>query len=324
MMSEPSSRATADVVGRIYAISEFNGAPIGFYTGMQSIALSPGNNMTLASGVQVIIIEPLPNSAAPASGSGKGEPKILEGPDAERALKKNGSRVGPELLGAGLSCGFAVVSGVAVLGGGLAAPASGGASTLVTVAAWTGFVTGSAQCLNGVYRGYQTLVNPDSTSLAELDEDPYYKWTTFAVDAVGVLSGLPGLYKSSASLVRALRAKHGLPAEAALKAMNRAQRQQAINDALRRAAGDKEVEKLLFEAAAEARQGMSSASRKGANAMRRVISEHAMKSLNGAMKDLAMSLSQIAINAMPGEWVGSASGSVNTVGGWVVNVIVAE
>ena len=49
----------------------------------------------------------------------------------------NRSRLGPELVGAGLNCGLTVVAAVGVFGGAAAEVPSGGTSTFLVVMAWT-------------------------------------------------------------------------------------------------------------------------------------------------------------------------------------------
>ena len=73
--------------------------------------------------------------------AGQGVPRGAPGASAIT----NRSRIGPELIGAGIACGLTFVSALGVIGGVAGEVPTGGASTFLVVASWTGLVCWSTR-----------------------------------------------------------------------------------------------------------------------------------------------------------------------------------
>lgn len=115
-----SEQLLREMVRRIHACPELNGCRIGLYGNYQCRVLHHGYNVGLNSERVIIIIEEVETDdatvlrdlrqwATAAGGSPAGSPNPL--------VVTNRSRLGPELIGAGLSCGLTVVSFLGVAGG---------------------------------------------------------------------------------------------------------------------------------------------------------------------------------------------------------------
>jgi len=109
------------------------------------------------------------------------------------ALVANESRLGPELIGAGISCGLTIVSAFGVLGGAAAEVPTGGASTFLVVASWSGLTMGGIQCLNGLVRVGAIFAAPTDNTLQRWDSNLSYSMAILIVDAIGIASGVASL-----------------------------------------------------------------------------------------------------------------------------------
>ena len=105
------------------------------------------------------------------------------------------SNLGGELLNMGLSCGSAVLAGVAVAGGAGAAPVTGGASLAITVLAWAGAVATAAQCGIATGRVINEIFDPGANE-QYLDSEEWYQNASAALDAISVAGGLAGTVSS--------------------------------------------------------------------------------------------------------------------------------
>jgi hypothetical protein len=224
------------------------------------------------------------------------------------------------MIGAGLSCGLAVVSGIGVLGGAAAEVPTAGASTVIVVLAWTGFVTSGIQCVNGVVRAAEAIHNPASNSLQQWDTNKIYSTSILIVDAVGVVSGLASLPFATRNLLAVLERRGGMVTAERLAAMSRAERpaaiQRAVGEATRTPEGRQALEAALRDAGLTERQaaqvlahGAGTARRAGIVA--RVISQETARRLNGSLRDAIGTVAGAAASATPESLFGSASGSVN-------------
>ncbi|MEY4567770.1 MAG: hypothetical protein RLY14_2740 [Planctomycetota bacterium] len=117
------------IVAAIYSISEFNQVAVGYYSNNMWRQLSPGSLTSPNYGRRAVILEETagngiavrapvtpPTIAIPARTGAPTNVEIQQGAQARNTLQANGSRIVPELIGAALPCGFAVISGIGVLG----------------------------------------------------------------------------------------------------------------------------------------------------------------------------------------------------------------
>jgi hypothetical protein len=230
------------------------------------------------------------------------------------------SRWGRELVGAGFSCGAMVLAGAAVSAGGAAAPVTGGASVLLSVAAWTGLVTSSLQCGIGLGRLGNEIFNPDQND--RLDADLTYQRITFGIDLLGVASGIvsagPMLSRFALRLNARLggRAAQVLASETAqglqtaTVAANRIERARAVRQVLSEMT---DVERLALMREAGVGQavmrGRDSLSVVGA---RRIISAIEAQQLSSDLREIVMLGVQTGVNFLPSRYVGVASGTFNS------------
>ena len=109
-------------------------------------------------------------------------PTIPEPNAAQRVLAEAASTL--------LSCGSAAVCWVGVVGGGLAAPETGGASLLVSIYTGTAAIGGSVQCLEGIARMIIAATPDGKDKLAKLDEADWYQRGNLVIDAYVLFGGI--------------------------------------------------------------------------------------------------------------------------------------
>ncbi len=327
MISEQLLRA---MVARIHSFPELNGCLIGFQGNNQSRVLHPGFCATPNSARVIVVIEEAMFEDAAIveemqrwANSASGSPPNAPNP----SVVTNRSRLGPELIGAGLSCGLTVVSAIGVIGGAAAEVPTAGASTFLVVASWVGLTTGAIQCANGLVRLGAIAANPDGATLTEWDSNRIYTRTIFVVDAIGVATGVASLPFAARNLFAVLARQRsfvarGLSVEA-LRQMNRAERLRVIGELMEEAGRTPEGRAALIAAAREAEIGVQSIqsttglSVRHANTMVRIISDETTRRLSSSLRDVIGGMSGIGGSATPSSATGSASGSVN----WVINLI---
>lgn len=151
-------------------------------------------------------------------------------PKASVADKKD-SRFMSELINASIGCGAATISWIVVLGSGAAVPASGGASSAITVLAWGAATASTAQCLNSAYRLYNESDYGDAEVNKRLDSQAWYEHTSTALDAISLAGGVAS-GAATLKLVLQLR-KAGTSTAAALKGLTRQQRKQLTEEIIR-------------------------------------------------------------------------------------------
>jgi hypothetical protein len=202
-----------------------------------------------------------------------------------------------------------------------------GASTVLLVASWTGFVTGSIQCGNGLVRIGTALTDLDGTSLDFLDQDKQYVSAMLLVDAIGIGSTATTLSSNVRELWTAftrLRAfsQSRLSFEA-LRSMNQLERLRAISrvfqDTTRTGESVEEIVKAAKRAQIAARtvQRASGISVSHAATLQHIIEKESIRQLQSALASTVLSAMPLGLSASPSSLVGSASGSVN----WVVNIL---
>jgi hypothetical protein len=311
-------------VGAIHAQPELGGVMVGYYDGLSCSVADVGAKVALAFWEKVVIIEEIGDS---------GTSVLVPSNPTDLAIPPgtitNRSRVWSELTGAGLNCGFAVISGIGVLGGAAGEVPSAGTSTFLVVVAWAGFVTSSVQCINGVVRTVEAATNPDSDSIARWDQNRIYTLSFLVVDAIGVGAGIASAGPAIKNLLAVLERRGGLPAAQALGKMGREARAQAIQDALKQARRNPESQKILDKALEEAigsrtlRRVAANSVIAGRNAavVSDVIADETARRLMRAIVDVVSAVDTPLASAMPSSSVGSASGSVNALGGQLIHVI---
>ena len=239
----------------------------------------------------------------------------------------NRSRLGPELVGAGLSCGLTVVSALGVLGGAAAEAPTAGTSTFLIVASWTGLTMSAIQYANGLVRIAAIAGAPDGNSLQHWDANEVYANAILVVDAIGVVTSVASLPSQVRNLYAVIVRQRAFLARGltfdALRRMNRMGRLRAIQEVFEEAARTPEGRAALSRAAREAGRGAGSLQRgtglsvRGANTLVRVISEETVRRLNSSLRDLIGGVGGLIASATPSRYTGSASGSLN----FVINLI---
>lgn len=252
---------------------------------------------------------------------------------ATNPIIKNRSKIAPELIGAGASCGLAFVATLGVFAGVATEIPTGGASTFLTVASWAGFGTASIQCANGLVRVGAMFSDLDGDTLDSWDNgdgmgNVIYKYGILVVDAIGIASAvgsLPFAYKNLWAVIERQRAfvARGLSFEA-LKRMSRAERLKAIAQCLKDAGRSPEGAAALRKAASDAKIAAKTleGARGGlsvnhADTLRRIISDATAKRLSAGARDVIANVLGIGVSASPSDWTGSGSGSLN----WVVHLL---
>lgn len=335
MIPEP---ALKKLVEAIHSDPAFSGCMVGFQGNNQSRVLHAGaipgskyNRIVIIEEISAESAAERKGKARPVMSSTKNGSGAVQVTDTPPFIVTNKSMIGSELVGTGLSCGLAVISGIGVLGGAAAELPTGGASTLLIIAAWTGFVTSGAQCVNGLVRTATAYLDPEDNDLQRWDENSMYSITMLVVDALGVVSSVVSLPAASRNLIAVFQ-RHGKlkqSAEALVK-MNRSARGVAVRDAIREASktpeGRKAVELALKESKLTAKQA-ANVMKSGADSARRsrvvvgAIQKDAAVRLNAALRDVLGGYAGIGVSGTPQAWTGSGSGSMNALGSWAGNTM---
>lgn len=318
MIPEPILQGIA---ARIQAIPELAGVEIEFQGNSSSRVLRHGFSATAESAHIIVIIEE-------ASCSSKAEVDELEryaqipgGVPAGAPLPQslNRTKVTRELIGAGASCGFAIISGIGLVAAGVF---SGGVGFLA-VGLWS---AGAIQCVNGVIRAAETINNPDSDSLEQWDSVKTYKYGMLFVDAFGVVGGAFGVKASVKSLLALMARNSALRAQLtseALAAMNRAERLKVISEAFQQTATTEEGRRAIITAARAEGLGVAALqapvgmSANHANKLVRIVSNETIKQIKTTTRETLLGAAGIAVSGTPDTLTGSASGAVY----WIIHLI---
>jgi hypothetical protein len=318
------------IVAAIYEEPQLRGCVVAFYGNGQCreigtpFCYSP-NSSNVAVVVEEVIVDD--NSITPEmerlARAGHGVPRGA--PSAP--VVTNRSRLGPELIGASVACGLTIVSAFGFAAGAAAEVPTGGASTFLVVASWTGLATGGIQCANGLVRVGAILYDPDDDTLSRWDDNSVYKYGILFVDAVGVIGSIGSLPFALRNLWAVIARQRAFVARnlslEALKRMNRLQRLRAIAECFEEAARTPEGRAALVAAAREADIGAQTLQRTSglsvnhASTLRRIIADETVRRLHSSLRDVFTNLGGIASSASPDRYVGSASGSVN----YVINLL---
>jgi len=319
-----------EIVVRIHAFPELAGCPIGYQGELQSRVLHPGFCASPLSERVVVLIEEVelidPTSLAELQRFAAGQGVSPEGAP-NPTLVTNDSVLGPELIGAGLSCGLTIVAALGVAGGVAAEVPTGGMSSFLVVAAWVGLTTSAIQCANGIVRVGAIIAAPEDNTLQRWDKSAIYTNSILVVDALGVVSGLASLPFATRNLYAVLQRQSSFVARGlsfeSLRSMNRAQRLAVISEVFEEAARTPEGRAALITAARQAGVGTQTIQRsaslsvRGAATVSRVIRDETVRRLSASMRDVFGGLVGPVGSGMRSSLVGSASGSVN----YVINLI---
>lgn len=146
------------------------------------------------------------------------------------AAQARDSKILAEVLGAGLSCGAAVLGWFVVLGSAGAAPVTGGGSTFITYLAIGATGASSVQCVNGLGRVATEVYAPERLDV--LDSEEWYQNTSIALDVLS-LAGAVTAAAATVRLAMTLRATTGKSMTAVLKGLNRQQRKKLAEELIR-------------------------------------------------------------------------------------------
>ncbi len=326
MHSDPEVLA---IIATLRRFRELDGCVIGYEGDGECRVVDSGSLRAPRSPCVAVVIEEV--AAGPATSSELADlaSSAVEasGNLAQPSLITNESRVGPELIGAGVSCSLTIVSAVGVAVGAAAEVPSGGVSTFLVVASWTGLATAGVQCLNGLVRVGAILAAPRANTLQRWDSNLTYSMSILIVDAMGIATGVASLPFAARNLWAALARQRAFAARglsfATLRAMNRGQRMQAISEVFEEAARSPEGRVALVQAARDAEIGTTSLQRatgvsvRHAELLRRIISDETARRITSSLRDVLGGLSGIAGSATPASLTGSASGSVN----YLINLV---
>jgi hypothetical protein len=151
-------------------------------------------------------------------------------PDAA-TVKKNKPSLAVELVGLGLNCGGAVLSWMALLGEGAAAPVSGGTSLALTVVTYTAAVATTAQCANSLIRSADVKFHHAEWT-EWLDSQQYYQLTSDALDGISLV-GAAAAGALTVKMVLALRKASTRSFLQILKGLSRAERKRLTQEMIR-------------------------------------------------------------------------------------------
>ena len=270
---------------------DLRGCRIGFHGNNRSQVLDFGNPNSTNYDI-IIIIEEVEKDLGLKFIAGSGTNVI-----AEPLKVLNQTVAGTELIKAGVSCIFTVTAGAAVVGSAAAEIPTAGASTVILVAAWTGFITQGIECVNGLSRTVEAYRNPNDNSLERWDSNVWYTRTMSVVDTAGNISDVVGIGAATAGLKRMLTIKGALPGEEALLAMSKKERITAYREAIKKiskspnaaAEFDNLLTKLGPRVANRMRKDNAVIIRRSAASVSKLISERTVKSVLDATKEVVTS-----------------------------------
>jgi len=321
-----SEDTLARLVVAIHDQRELKGCIIGLHAEQQSRLLHTGNARYRNYGRVIVIIEMTPpralNWRIPTAVD---KPVEISHPP---EYVTNRSKLAPELIGAGLSCGLAVFSTAGAVAATGATASTVGATMPIMVASWVGAVTASIQCVNGLTRASEVIWHPEDNSLQRWDDNTLYTRAILLVDGVGVLASVVSLAPAVRGVFDVLAQHSGHFTVEQIMRMTKAQRLAATKQAVERTLklpGGREAlkramqasglrpgkaEKLIVHGAVKADKTATLI-----NAARPLMRREAFLRLVGSIRNLLSTkwpeLAGIAASATPANLTGSASGSVN-------------
>lgn len=214
-MAGLTDREQSKIAGGVDLMPAFRGMAIGYEGRGMSMVLRPPS-MPAGLRTWIVLIE---------------EEVRVQGPTPSPPPPPDQSKLGREFLNFGLSCGSAVLAGVATAGTAGAAPLTGGASLLLTAVVWAGAAASAAQCGVSVGRLVNEFHDPGSND-RYLDSEAWYRTTSDILDAISVIGGVASLGQTAQALLRLSRTS-GRPLWAILQGMERAERKRLAQDLAR-------------------------------------------------------------------------------------------
>lgn len=202
---------------RIDSIPGFTGVRVVYFSGKKIVEIRPHPPVCRKS-KRTLIIRPIESGDADIITHGK-------------LNKQHDNRFYDELLSTGLSCGAAVLSWLVVGGSSAAIPVSGGASTAITILAYSAATASSLQCANSGFRLFNETDYGDLKVNSWLDSQEWYTHTSTALDVISV-GGAAGSIGATLKTVLSLR-KAGTPLKQALSGLSRQQRKRLTEEIIR-------------------------------------------------------------------------------------------
>lgn len=186
-----------NLVARIRNVNVLADAPIGYYGGRLCRMLDSGPAGTGEPSQFIVVVEEFEGTVpGPANGAAARNTQTaqrLPHPVHQR------SQVSNEAVSALIDCSFAAMSWVAVAGATVGAPATGGTSLIGAALAWTGAITGTMLCVNGITR---LTMTPQERQV--LDHDPTYQGARAVVSGANLMasggSAARGVFRAAAGV----------------------------------------------------------------------------------------------------------------------------
>ncbi|MCI0507324.1 MAG: hypothetical protein L0Z73_14605 [Gammaproteobacteria bacterium] len=152
-------------------------------------------------------------------------PKIIENDPID-------DRFASELAGTVLSCSAAVFGSIAIFGGSVLMPFSGGTTAVLVFLGRAATVASGSQCISGIYRTIK-IKQGDTSTVDWLDSQEWYLYMTLSLDAISVAGGAAAM---TTSIKTALALKKAAPTKSIfeiLKSMGRQERKRLSEDMVR-------------------------------------------------------------------------------------------
>lgn len=305
----------------IHRQSDYFGCKVIHRNGPSDSVLHPGIMGAINYKSLVIIESSLAKAALP---------RTIKGPS-------NASKMSAELTGLGLNClmlggsllGMAAGAGATVATAGTAAPAT----VALTFLGWTGVVTGAVQTVNSAGRVIESHLHPDSSSLAELDDEYWYQLATLIVDYTGVASSIASLPLAYRSVLKMLEQHGQLMSFEQLKILSPSRRKDAIAAAIKKATSTPAGKAAFAKAAADANlkaqiadRGTKSISKggKAIEALQAASKAQILKEFLSITKQQIPMAHGFLVNLTDASDVGAASGSLNLISNYTIHLIVPD
>lgn len=135
-----------------------------------------------------------------------------------------------EYFNAGISCGSAILSWIAIVGGGLTIPLTGGASVAVAAIGYSALAASTIQCGMGIARIKFEYSKPEYNDY--LDSSDWYTNMSNALDIIA-LAGAGGSLKQFANVKVIVKSSTGKGIKDALKGLNRQQRKALTDEVIK-------------------------------------------------------------------------------------------
>lgn len=139
------------------------------------------------------------------------------------------SRLLSEAVNATLACSGALLGWIAVIGGSVTVPFTGGASLIISAIGAASLGAGTAQCANGVYRVRNELVRPEIND--RLDSNEWYTTTLDVLDVASLL-GIAATGATAARLLYMRKTMTGRSFNQSLQNLNRQERKRLTEELL--------------------------------------------------------------------------------------------